>query len=108
MNSTYLETELQYTPDRRRSIGDIFRILKYYIPTLTLAKLQEDLEQFKLECFICPDINKRVYSAKSVHDKYKGWQFPTNEFGMEIKSSFNPSESLDLINFIEIPEEFLK
>lgn len=48
---------------KRRSLVDLYRICKYYYPTVTLKEVKEALWNlpFGIDVFICPDIRRRVH-----------------------------------------------
>jgi len=61
----YLNDTPQCNPSRRRSIGDIFLIVTYYFPEITLKELFQGLFNLMKEKYItsdyCTQIKKRVY-----------------------------------------------
>lgn len=74
---------------KNRSLGDLFRVLKYYKPEISLKELCDALEkaiiQSKITSFICDGINKRVYSAYWTYSGFR-WGTPnTNEFKMNFE-----------------------
>jgi hypothetical protein len=71
MNQTWEEGkgEYQTATARRRSIGDIYRIVLRYYPDATLSEVYNNLIALVAEnivhTFICLNIRKRVYMKKS-------------------------------------------
>lgn len=68
-NSTiWSDTKIcQTTSGRRRSLGDIFMICRYYYPTITLAEVLTQLYA-KFGSSICSTIHKRVFYIRNGHD----------------------------------------
>jgi hypothetical protein len=62
-------TNKQCFKKKRRSLGDIYRIYKYYYPQITIKeiieKLQLEIDQNKLSVSYCNDIKKCVFTINS-------------------------------------------
>jgi len=58
--------QIQCSYGKQRSLGDIYRITKYYYPSVTRKKVKNILLSFqdKLVGHWCPDIHKRIYEIK--------------------------------------------
>lgn len=73
---------------RSRSLGDIYKICKYYYPTTTIEEVKELLLDFgtNLVGHFCNDIDRRVYSIKA---KWRNWgsygDHREDEFGEPIE-----------------------
>lgn len=74
------------TPNRRRSLLDLYRICKFYFPDTTIKEIKEALWYMPvtISSFICHDIMRRVHRATSrwdnstitynINDEY-GWDY---------------------------------
>lgn len=96
---------LQCSRHRNRSIGDIYRILKFYVPTLSLRNVYDGLEQLrdarKIVSIICRDIHKRVWYKHGICQFY---YYPMDEFKLEYKPGELASDYQTLLRFININE----
>jgi len=86
-NTIYVDNrEVQTDPGRRRSLGDIYMICKYYYPNCTvgdvfniLRELCENESGYRSSC--CFTINKRVYYYDSGSSNNIFNRNQTDEFG---------------------------
>lgn len=62
---TYRDTEYYCDSDRNRSLGDVFRICKYYFPDCTLKEVTETVWNSNINTLYCNDILKRVYFSNA-------------------------------------------
>lgn len=100
-----------------RSIGDLYRIVSFYYPTVTLRKIYNYMYKSKearyhLGGIWCPDIEKRVFyyceskPDENYDDKYciAGWaanpeqdddgntDYPTDEYGVNVYKLLNSNK----------------
>lgn len=99
--------------NRRRSLGDIFRICRYYNETITLKDVQEHLMELcgqrEIGGLICADINKRVW-----RNSYAYFMCHTfDEFGFDytelikkysVRQEYTYADKTSL-KYIQIPTE---
>lgn len=82
--NTYSINERQCTPNRRRSLGDIYRICKTYFPDCTLAEVLECLiwllNNRRIGASRCTDIKKFVFHRDSYVFKPKDILEYTNQY----------------------------
>lgn len=81
---------------KRRSIGDIYKIVKHYLPDTKIEEIKKGLEYHcnnsKLMTLICPDIHKRVWR----YVRYSGGKFCSynmDEYGLTYDIEF-PASSI--------------
>ena len=86
---------------KRRSIGDIFRITKYYYPRVALTTVYKEMllniQRYKFFSYICGDSGLRVYrdTTRQVYGKGGFFNsFPTDEFGVDFTEFEEFDESL--------------
>ena len=88
-NTLFIETsEIQTVAGRRRSLGDIFMIMKYYYPTITLKEVCKLLiieipsvitQGFRTS--YCTNINKRVWYYSEGLPNLIGSEIRNDEYG---------------------------
>ena len=78
---------LQCGSHKRRSVGDIYNILRFYVPNVRLQdiynSLIELLKSQYIETLVCNDIYKRVY-RKEIYHSARFYDFPIDEYGYEL------------------------
>ncbi len=86
---------------RRRSIGDIFRITKYYYPKVRLTTVYKEMllniQRYKFFSYICAETKLRVYRDTTREVYGKGGFFnsePIDEFGVDFTEFEEFDESL--------------
>lgn len=83
--NTYNKNSIQCGIGRRRSLGDIYQIIKYYYPNISLLEVKNILTNLcvnnKINTNVCYDINKRVYFTNSMNLGILRSEFK-DEFGM--------------------------
>lgn len=71
-NTVNLDNSLQCHVNRRRSLGDIYLITKYYFPNITLKELIKELlwiqKNFGINSQYCSDVRKHVFYSNSKSD----------------------------------------
>jgi hypothetical protein len=85
----YGNGEVQCDKERYKSQEDLYKIMKYYYPILTLVELRQLLLNLvndkRISTFHCNNINKRIYFNKNKHHWTNGqignlWK--QDEFGL--------------------------
>ena len=72
-DTIYVENEVVQTErNKRRSLGDIYGVMKYYYPDITLEQVTRDLydlfdEVPRFRSSLCCTINKRVFYVGDQH-----------------------------------------
>lgn len=84
---------LQTLKNKRRSIGDIYRITSYYFPRVTLTTiyetLLENISENKALSSICVSTKMRVYRATSNNEKCYFNGEKIDEFGVDFNNFTN-------------------
>ena len=79
---------------RRRSAGDLFRIMKFYYPDITFKEVRRFLFELandnKLNISYCYNINKQVYYKRNNRSVFGqafpvGYDYHRDEFGIQFK-----------------------
>lgn len=105
---------LQTEKGHRRSIGDLFRIIYFYHPKITLTTLYKSLFKSivagRVLSSICMDTGMRVYRATKGNEKGFLNGSPTDEFGTELADfeHFEECQSKESKWGYEYTEEHLK
>lgn len=100
-NNTMLSTTgaKDCKPSKRRSIGDIYRLCKYYYDNVTLHEVQYWLSvlwrEKKVGYFYCNSTKKRVYMSM---DFYKTHSVNPVSYGSPDEYGIKPSEITSLAN----------
>lgn len=81
--SLYLNNKLQCPRRHHRSLGDIFRICKYYYPAANFIEVRRLVLKSKgLAGHYCGDINRRIYGISPRWKRYAIGRY--DEFGFPI------------------------
>lgn len=84
VNNKHIQTE----PSKRRSIGDVYRVVKYYYPNITLKEVSDwlynnDVPNFRSSK--CSQIKKRVFYYEEGSEKKIMEKTTNDEYGLTVK-----------------------